>query len=457
MDGALPAVRGLGLALAPVTAAALLAAFAHRARSAALAGVRRPRAAGTLEIVCAAGALALLVQLAASPPPDLASAAGDPRLLCASALAGPGLAWLAAPWRVAVVCAASLGLVGYLAGPFALGTNLALLLPAYACVRHVAPARPRLAALLQSLLFAGALAGLFALRLHHGAAALAAWSLFAFTAMRHVSFAADAPQGPTPTLSGYLLFLFFFPTCQGAMEVWSEFRPRNLAGEPLPAVAAALWRVVTGSVLVLLALQLDASMDRILSAPTWLATWGEILRAFVRSALAVTGLWASFEGGALFLGFRLHPNFRGILLAESPSAFWRAWRGTMTNWLIHYVYVPLGGNRRAHARNVVAAFAVSGAWHVAGTAMLHGAATTLASLLPVIAWALFSCLGVVIHGALRARRPVPPRTGASALAVRALKIGSTWLYGSATVTLLDLSLGDPERFALFLRRISGIG
>jgi len=453
----LAAIGALGLRLAPVVAAALFATLAHRMRASAVAGVRGPAAANALAVLSAAGALGLLAHLVGSPPPDLPSAAADPRLLCMSALGGPGLAALALGPRTAVVCALSLGLIGFLTGPLALGLNLALLLPAYACVRFVAPERPHLAAALQGVLLVGGLAGLGALRLEHGFAALAAWSLYAFTGMRHLSFAAEAWKGPAPTLSGYLAFLFFFPTVHGAMEVWSEFRARNLEGDPQPAVAEALFRVVSGTLLLALALQIDASMDRILAAGAWLATWLEILRAFLRSALAVTGLWAVYEGGALFLGFRLHPNFRGILLAESPSAFWRAWRGTMTNWLIRHVYVPLGGNRRARARNVVAVFVVSGLWHVAGTAMLHGPATTWASLLPVIAWAVVACAGVLAHGAVRARRPVPPRGGASALAIRALKIGGTWLYGTTTVTFFDLSLADPARFALFLRRMGGLG
>ena len=77
------------------------------------------------------------------------------------------------------------------------------------------------------------------------------------------------------------------------------------------------------------------------------------------------------EGGALFLGVRLRPNFRGVLTATNPSQFWRAWRGTMTNWLIRYVYIPLGGNRRQQTRNILAAFVVSTIWHCAGVPFLR--------------------------------------------------------------------------------------
>lgn len=457
MGAALQAAWGLALGLLPVVAAALYAELAHRARRIAGSGGGSAARARALAAAGGLGALGLLAHGVARPPIDLASAAADPRVLAFAALAGPVLAGLAPERRIAAVAGVSLGAVGALAGPRALGLNLALLLPGYAAVRWLSPARPRLAAALQGALLTGGLAGLVALRPEHGATALAAWGLYAFTGMRHLSFAADATKGPAPSFAGYLAFLFFYPTCQGAIEVWSEFRERNLSGASAFDTCGALRRIAVGSIFIAVALALDASMDRVLAAPGWLASWNEVLRLFLRSALAVTGWWATYEGGALLLGWRVRPNFRGILLAESPSAFWRAWRGTMTNWLIRHVYVPLGGSRRARARNVAVVFAVSAAWHCAGTMMLYGEATTLARLAPVVSWAAISGAGVALHGALRARRRAPRRTGMGGLAARSLKIAGTWAYGSFTVTLLDLSLGDPARFALFLRRISGLG
>jgi len=457
------AALGIAFALGPVLLAALVAELAHRAREKAAAAdgsATNGRDATLAKLLVAASALgagSLLLHLLVRPPADLTAAAGDPRALCFAALAGPALASLATHLRTAAIAALSLGIVGYFAGAGALGLNLAVLLPAYALVRHLAPRRPGLAAWLQGALLAGGAAGLVALRLHAGAAGLAAWSLYAFAGMRHLSFAAGAAQGPPPTLLSYLGFLFFYPTCIGAMEVWSEFRDRNLLGAPPRAIGEALRRLVVGTIALTLALSFDASMQRVLAASGWLATWSEVLRLFLRSSLGITGIWAAYEAGALLLGWRVRPNFRGILLAESPSAFWRAWRGTMTNWLIRHVYVPLGGNRRSRTRNVAAAFGVSGAWHCLGTLLLYGEATTLASLAPVASWALVSFLGVALHGALRARRPARPPTGPGGLAVRGFKIAGTWLYGSFTVTLLDTSLSDPERFVLFLRRISGIG
>jgi hypothetical protein len=443
--------------LGPVLLAALYAEGAHRARARADAGLAPPWIATALLVGCCAGAPALLAHLLARPPADLAAAAADPRILCFAALAGPALARLDANWRAFAAAAVSLLVVGAFAGPVALAANLAVCLAGYLVFRLVAPTHRRVAAVLQAILLLAALAALGALRLWNGPVALAVWGLFAFVGMRQMSFAASASLEPPPTLGEHLAFLFLYPTCQGAMEVFPEFRARNLAGEATVATGEALRRIVVGSLLLAIALRVDASMDRVLDAGHAFSTWVEVLRLFVRSALGVTGIWAIYEGGALLLGFRLRPNFRGILLAESPSQFWHAWRGTMTNWLVRHVYVPLGGNRRARTRNVAAAFGVSTAWHCAGTAMLHGEQLRLAHLAPVVCWGAFSFAGVALHGALRARRSVPARPALPAALVRGAKIGGTWIYGSFTVTLLDLSLGDPARFSLFLRRISGLG
>lgn len=295
------------------------------------------------------------------------------------------------------------------------------------------------------------------LRLHGVMAGLAAWSLFAFVSLRHVSFAVSSRRTPGTSLVQYLSYLLFFPSCIGAMEDFREFRERNLEGPAHFATTEAIRSIVVGTLALGIAIRIDASMNRILETPGALAAWAEVVRLFVRSALAVTGLWALLEGGALLLGFRLRSNFRGVLVAESPSAFWHAWRGTMTRWLTLYIYLPLGGNRRNRTRNTAIAFAVSTAWHCAGTVMLQGERFAMAALAPVVTWGAISFAGVALHAATRSRFPAPARAPLATAALRAAKIGGTWLYGSFTVTLLDLSLADPARFALFLRRITGLG
>jgi alginate O-acetyltransferase complex protein AlgI len=52
-------------------------------------------------------------------------------------------------------------------------------------------------------------------------------------------------------------------------------------------------------------------------------------------------------GLALLLGFRFPQNFDRPYTATSIQDFWRRWHMTLSRWLRDYLYIPLGGNRRA--------------------------------------------------------------------------------------------------------------
>jgi D-alanyl-lipoteichoic acid acyltransferase DltB (MBOAT superfamily) len=86
-------------------------------------------------------------------------------------------------------------------------------------------------------------------------------------------------------------------------------------------------------------------------------------------------------GLALLAGVRLPLNFFSPYQAGNIIEFWRRWHMTLSRFLLHYLYIPLGGNRRGRARryvNLMATMLLGGLWH--GTAWtfvvwggLHGA------------------------------------------------------------------------------------
>jgi len=451
----LPALCVLGaLALATLGAVGL-----RRLEELARAGAIHPLvpAAGALSAALAALAL-VWPYFAGAPPGDVSSFAIEPYVPVAAALVGGALAGRALSARTAGLALLSTLFVAAAAGPGALAINLAGYLPGYVVERRLGASRPRLAFWLQTLLLVGVGAALCVLRVTHPQLALCAGGVFMFAALRHVSFVRCARSAgePFPGLCAYLHYMLFFPTCVGAMEVFDEFRERNLRSAEPPDLLQGFTRTLVGTLQLALALQIDASLEKVLTASHFFAVWGSILLLFVRSALAVSGIWALLEGTASLLGVRVRANFRGILLAANPAEFWHAWRGTMTRWLIMNVYVPLGGNRHHRLRNVAATFLVSTLWHCAGTAFLLGERALTASLLPVVAWGALSFAGVAVHGAVREWHPPVERPPLAGACVRALKIGGTWVYGSFTVTLLELAIGDPARFGVFLRRIAGL-
>lgn len=52
-------------------------------------------------------------------------------------------------------------------------------------------------------------------------------------------------------------------------------------------------------------------------------------------------------GVALLMGFRLPLNFNSPYKALNVADFWRRWHISLSTWLKDYLYIPLGGNRKA--------------------------------------------------------------------------------------------------------------
>ena len=47
------------------------------------------------------------------------------------------------------------------------------------------------------------------------------------------------------------------------------------------------------------------------------------------------------------LGFRILENFNYPYISKSIKEFWRRWHISLSSWFRDYLYIPLGGNRKA--------------------------------------------------------------------------------------------------------------
>lgn len=80
------------------------------------------------------------------------------------------------------------------------------------------------------------------------------------------------------------------------------------------------------------------------------------------------------------LGIDIPVNFYSPYKAVNIIDFWKRWHITLNRFFTRYVYIPLGGNRKGHARmygNLLFVFLLSGLWHGAGWnfilwGLLHG-------------------------------------------------------------------------------------
>ena len=115
-------------------------------------------------------------------------------------------------------------------------------------------------------------------------------------------------------------------------------------------------------------------IDRVFDNPL-LYTGFENLMALFGYSLQVYADFSGYTdiaiGVAMLMGFYLPTNFNSPYKAKSPGEFWKRWHMSLSRWLQDYLYIPLGGNRKATFGSfciivVIAAIAVflSGSWWV---------------------------------------------------------------------------------------------
>ena len=82
-------------------------------------------------------------------------------------------------------------------------------------------------------------------------------------------------------------------------------------------------------------------------------------------------------GLGMIMGFRFPENFNDPYTSKSITEFWKRWHITLGSFIMNYLYIPLGGNRKGKGRtylNLWLCFLLSGLWHGASwTFVLWGA------------------------------------------------------------------------------------
>lgn len=98
------------------------------------------------------------------------------------------------------------------------------------------------------------------------------------------------------------------------------------------------------------------------------------------------------------MGFQFPKNFDYPYLAVSMTDFWRRWHITLGRWFREYIYIPLGGNKKAHYRNLWIVWILTGVWHGAGWnyilwGIFNGFLVTIEKLGLGKVWKRFPALG----------------------------------------------------------------
>jgi alginate O-acetyltransferase complex protein AlgI len=265
-----------------------------------------------------------------------------------------------------------------------------------------------------------------------------------FFTFEFIHYAVDRYKGRTEagTAGEYFAFILFFPTMvAGPIKRYQDFLPKLRA---ISEDWALDWQ--RGITRILAGLVKKFAIADLLTAYTNHLNHADIARAH----RAILPLWllaygikiyADFSaysdiaiGSARLFGIRVPENFDWPYLRVNITDFWRHWHMSLTNWLIDYIYIPLGGSRVAGERvyaNILVTMLVSGIWHGAGVNF--------------IVWGLLHGVMLAVRRAWRVWRPLPAQPSMLALA-------SSWALTFVCVNLAWAFFCMDVHTALFFFR-----
>ena len=104
---------------------------------------------------------------------------------------------------------------------------------------------------------------------------------------------------------------------------------------------------------------LDSNFDSLTVAGAWI---GILLYAY-QIYFDFSGYSDMAIGLGKMFGFHFKENFNYPYISKSASEFWRRWHMSLGSFFRDYVYIPLGGNRHHHLRNILVVWFLTGLWH----------------------------------------------------------------------------------------------
>jgi D-alanyl-lipoteichoic acid acyltransferase DltB (MBOAT superfamily) len=191
-----------------------------------------------------------------------------------------------------------------------------------------------------------------------------------------VSYTVDRWRDQLPSHGGvhYLVYMGFFPhLAAGPILRASDFLAQLLSPREVSAqdVREGLWRIFCGLTKKLLIADViaRAGVNPVFSDPGAFSSV-EISIALVAYTLQIfldfSGYTDVVIGAARLMGLRMPENFDRPYHATSIAEYWRRWHMSLSAWVSHYVYRPLGGNRVVAwklYRNVMISIVLLAVWH----------------------------------------------------------------------------------------------
>lgn len=219
-------------------------------------------------------------------------------------------------------------------------------------------------------------------------------SFFTFQKMSYSIDVYRKTSAPLKNITDYALFIMLFPQLiAGPIVRYNEIADQitdRSANETVDNRILGFYRFVIGLAKKMLIANIMAEyVDQVFALPTTeigLSTaWLGILAYTFQIYFDFSGYSDMAIGIGRMMGFKFPENFNNPYISQSVSEFWKRWHITLGSWMMDYLYIPLGGNRKGKGRtylNLWIVFFLSGLW--------HGAAWTF------VAWGAFHGLFIVM-------------------------------------------------------------
>ena len=220
-------------------------------------------------------------------------------------------------------------------------------------------------------------------------------SFFTFQKMSYSIDVYRKTAAPLRNIADYALFIMLFPQLIAGPivrynEIAAQITDRS-ANETIDNKILGFYRFVLGlSKKMLIANILAEYVDQVFALPTteigFSTAWLGILAYTFQIYFDFSGYSDMAIGIGKMIGFKFPENFNNPYISKSVSEFWKRWHITLGRWMMDYLYIPLGGNRKGKGRtylNLWIVFFLSGLW--------HGASWTF------VAWGVFHGLFIVLE------------------------------------------------------------
>lgn len=201
-------------------------------------------------------------------------------------------------------------------------------------------------------------------------------SFFTFT---QLAFLVDVYKGHAKEYNfvHYILFVTYFPHLVAGpilhhAQMMPQFSNKKTYVFDANNLAIGIFLFIIGlSKKVLLADRLGAiatplfdSAEKI--SPEFFTAWEANLAYSLQLYFDFSGYSDMAVALALMMGITLPINFNSPYKAKSIIDFWRRWHISLSQFLLHYLYIPLGGNKHGSLRrhqNLLVTMILGGLWH----------------------------------------------------------------------------------------------